>query len=185
MSATDGVAPPADLVEPRADIPDRSRPGAHDGRPPLARRERILLRLKDTADAPVVATTLALHHRCSPIGWRRLDWVETGRVRFDPVSGALRVTGLGVGDPHELHLPDPAGARLAAVIRERVAATVLASSRVALDNGATALVTARRRPDTAEVLWVVLLPDGADPTDPLTQSRTDEAIRALRINAFL
>jgi len=176
-------AGPADLdhAVPRT---GRTKPGAHDPRPPLARRERVLLRLRDTTDAPVVATTVALHHRCSPTGWRRLDWADTGRVRFDAVTGQLTVTALVAGEPHELNLPDPGGARLAAVIRERVAATVLASSRVPLDNGTTALVTARRRPDTAEVLWVVLLPDGVDPTDPMIQSRTDDAIRILRSTAL-
>jgi len=176
-----GSADPLDHTMTRT---ERTRPGAHEGRPPLARRERVLLRLRDSGDAPVVATTVALHHRCSPTGWRRLDWADTGRVRFDGGSGMLTVTALAAGEPHELTLPHPAGTRLAAVIRERVAATVLASSRVPLENGTTALVTARCRPDTAEVLWVVLLPDGVDPTDPAIQSRTDAAIRALRISAL-
>jgi hypothetical protein len=166
---------------------ERSRVAAHDGRPPLAHRERILLQLRDNAEAPVVATTGALHHRSSldgPGGWRRLGWADTGRVRFDADAGLLELTALGSGPAHRLGVAGRAGARLAAMIRERVAATVLATSRVPLDHGTSALVTARRRPDTAEIIWVVLLPGGADPTDPVTQARTDAAIRELCVTTL-
>jgi hypothetical protein len=74
---------------------------------------------------------------------------------------------------------------MGAIVKERVAALLIVGTRVLLDNGGTALVTARRRPGTAEVVWVVLLDENADPTDPGTHACVDSAIRELRTQAGL
>jgi hypothetical protein len=157
------------------------RAAEHTGRPPLVRRERILAQHRDAHGAAVVATTLAFCHRDrqAPDGWARLVWEEIGRVRLDP-GGTLELSSLRTDPPYRLVLEPATGARVAAVVRDRVAATVVASSRVPLDDRASALVTARRRPGTAELVWVVVLPDGADAADRGIATRVDAAIHDLR-----
>jgi hypothetical protein len=70
--------------------------------------------------------------------------------------------------------------RLPAVVRARVAATVLLSSRVALNGTGCAVVTARNRPGTSQVVWIVKLDDGVDQSDPTVQAEVDDAIHNLR-----
>jgi hypothetical protein len=78
--------------------------------------------------------------------------------------------------------------RLVDLARDRVAATLVVSRRIPVADGGTVLVTARRRPGSAVVTWVVFNgdgsrangsgPNGADPY--LVRAQVQEAIRSLR-----
>jgi hypothetical protein len=149
---------------------------AHRTRPPLLRGERVLVEERAEGSAPVVATNRALHHR-GPEGWRRVPWEETGRVRWDAQRHVLELATFS-GQPLELRLARPT--RLPSVARERVAATVLVTTRVELNGTGCAMVTARSRPGTSQVVWIVKLDDGVDQGDPAVQAEVDSAIHNLR-----
>jgi hypothetical protein len=149
---------------------------AHRTRPPLLRGERVLVEERAEGSTPVVATNRALHHR-GAAGWRRLPWEETGRIRWDAQRRTLELSTFG-GDPLVLRLA--VETRLPAMVRERVAATVLVSSRVELNSTGCAVVTARNRPGTSQVVWIVKLDDGVDHSDPSVQAEVDAAIHSLR-----
>ena len=125
-----------------------------------------------------MATTLAIYHRVDSAAWSRLGWEETGRLVWDARRGRLDLTGLASGGGLRVSLPR--GTRMVALVRERVASTLLASSRVRLTDELAALVLARRRPGSAEVVWVVAFDGDADPDDPEVQARVESAIRELR-----
>src|SRR5262249_54837279 len=120
--------------------------------------------------------TRALHHR-GPQGWQRMPWEETGRVRWDARQRLLELLSFS-GEPLNLRLSDRT--RLPAVARERGAATELVSSRMEIDGTGCAMVTARSRPGTTQVVWIVRLNDGVDHTDLAIQAAVDTAIRSLR-----
>jgi len=130
--------------------------------PPLARGERVLL----TTDG-VVATDRACYHAAPPDSgaeWARLGWEQI--VRADPYEHGLVLTAWAPGLPPRTVLTVHRAGRLLALARERVAATTLITTRVFVD-GEPARVTARRRPGTGEILWLVA---GASPT-PATLAR--------------
>lgn len=161
-----------------------SRVAAHGMRPPLARRERLLVKERDQAGAPVVATTVALYHRGdadAATGWHRMPWEELGRVRWDRRQRVLELTRFPGGPTRTLRLRLPGVSRIPDVVRERVAATELVGVPVPLGNGTTATVCARRRPMTSELVWVVMVADGVDPNGGDTRARIATAIRELRV----
>jgi hypothetical protein len=167
---------------------DAPRFAEHGLCPPLVPRERVLAAEPDASGAPVVATTLALYHR-EPSAedeiWRRLGLESIGRLRWDPDRGVLDLTSFAAGPVLRLTLQLKRGTRIGTIVKERVAAMLIVGTRVPLDNGGTALVTARRHPGGSEVIWVVLLDDNADPTDAATHACVDSAIRELRAHAGL
>ena len=168
---------------------DDSRTAAHGMQPPpMARHERLLLTERDQAGTPVVATTLALYHRSDPVGaggWHRMPWEELGRVRWDRLNRRLEVTRYPGGPSRTLRLRLAVTSRVPDVIRDRVGATELGGLPVALGNGTTATVAARRRPITSEIIWVVMLPDGCSPNDPGTRDVVSAAMRELRVQLGL
>jgi hypothetical protein len=167
--------------------------------PTLMRRERMLATEPDTSGVPVVATTFALYHRAeehrcedhpaadhrAADDWFRLALEDVGRLRWDAGSGVLDLTALTEGPASRLTLHLRRGTRIAPVVRERIAANQITGTRVPLHNGSTALVTARHRPSTAEVMWIVQVSADADPADPATEALIDAAIRKLRADTGL
>jgi hypothetical protein len=162
----------------RAAFNARSGP-AHRIRPPLQRGERVLLAERAEGSAPIVATTRALYHRGAD-GWQRWPWEETGRVHWDEARHTLQVTRYADGPPETVSVRLLPLTRIPALARERVAATILLSTRVDLKDSGQAVITARCRPGTSEAVWVVQLADGVDPADPEVQATVDTAIRDLR-----
>jgi hypothetical protein len=161
---------------------------AADGHPPLAGGERALATDRDAAGAQVLATTFAIYHRDSSSPedpWRRLEWAETRNVSWDRWRGTLRLTALIPGSASDMTLTLAPHTPIAALARERVAATVLASERVLLGGRDTAVLSARRRPGSAELTWVVVLNGDADPDDADVRARVSSAIRRLRAETGL
>jgi hypothetical protein len=160
----------------------------HGLRPPLTHRERVLAAEPDASGAPVVATTLALYHRDPSAEdelWRRLALESIGRLRWDPGRAVLDLTSFAPAPILRLKLQLRRGTRIGTIVKDRVAAIRIVGTRVSLDNGGTALITARRHPGGSEVIWVVVLDEDADPTDAATHACVDSAIRELRAHAGL
>jgi hypothetical protein len=156
------------------------RLGGLDARPPLAKGERVLAGMADTAGAPVVATTAAIYLGGESRAWRRLGWVELASVTWDPRRGILRLVGLTEDEVYQVRLGDVRRPRLVALVREQFDASVLVSVPVSLAGGRTATVVARRVPGSREVTWMVWLRDGADADDPHVRERVAGAIGYLR-----
>lgn len=124
----------------------------------LARGERALL----TAEG-VIATDRACYHDPGGEGeWTRLGWEQV--VRADPHDGGLVLTTWAPGLPARLVLAVPRPARLLAFARERVAWTTLLTTRIPLGDR-WAQATARRRPGTGELVWLVVHDTPLAPTD--------------------
>jgi hypothetical protein len=150
--------------------------------PPLARGERVLAAARDAAGTPVVATTFALYRRDDE-AWQRLGWEQAGRVSWDPRLRALRLTSLVPRGAPDLTVGFARRTPIVAVARERVAATMLVSERVALGNRASAVLTARRRPGSAQLTWLVAVDGGVDADGAELDGWVLAAIRRLRAEA--
>ncbi|HKT00173.1 MAG TPA: hypothetical protein VJT31_11635 [Rugosimonospora sp.] len=142
--------------------------------------ERVLHRDRDTGGGEVLVTDRAIHHRpADAAAWHRLGWEEIHRFRWTPERGLLTLTGLASA----LALRLPPGSRLPGIVQERTVATVLTASRVALPCGARARISARRRPDSGEIIWVAVFGPGVDPDDRTVQSQLGSIIHGLRTQA--
>lgn len=87
----------------------------------------------------------------------------------------------GAGRPaRNLRLRVDESGDLPAAIRDRVTASVVVSEVVAIGEGATARMVARRATDDAEIRWSVVFEAGADASDPLLQERARRALEDLR-----
>jgi hypothetical protein len=145
-------------------------------RPPLASGERVLAAEGDGEGGSVVATTLALYHQANGSPWSRLGWEETGRVSWDARRDLLDLTDLHLGRRLTLSLPRG----LVALVRERIGSTRLASARVSVIDGVTALVLVRRRPGSTDLVWVVAYDGEVDADDPRVRAGVVAAMRRLR-----
>ncbi|MGQ0837265.1 hypothetical protein [Actinokineospora sp.] len=155
------------MVLPAA-IAGRLRPAA---RPELARGERVLA--ESGGPSAVVASTCALYLRRDDL-WSRLGWEEIDQVSGPSDAGEVTVTGL---DGAVFRLDGPGS--LPGVIRDRVAAAVVATIPVALDRGG-AVITVRGRPGSDELVWSVRLSADLAPADPEVRAWVDAAIRGMR-----
>jgi len=144
--------------------------------PPLDDGERVLATEGDGNGGSVVATTLAIYHRANGSAWSRMGWEETGRMSWDARHDRLDLTDLAVR--LRLTLCVPRG--LVALVRERIGSTLLVSSRVAVTDDVTALVVARRRPGSSDLVWVVALDRDVDEEDPRVRAGVAAAIHRLR-----
>jgi hypothetical protein len=159
--------------------PHRHPSGRHrPARPDLAAGERVLAAEGDGDGGSVVATTLALYHRANGSPWSRLGWEETGRVSWDARHDRLDVSDLAVRRRLTLSLPPV----MVALVRERVASTWLASRRLAVTDRVTALVMARRRPGSSDLVWVVALDGEVDGDEPTVRAGVLAAIHRLRVD---
>jgi hypothetical protein len=70
-------------------------------------------------------------------------------------------------------------ARLLAFARERVAATRVVLTRIAVD-GRELWVDGRRQPMTDRIHWLVRLDDALDAGDPALPDKIDRALESLR-----
>jgi hypothetical protein len=145
-------------------------------RPMLLAGERVLATESNGAGPSVVATTLGLLHGVDG-AWDRLPWEEIGRVAWDGQAGALTMSRLVHPEVGDLRVTLPRRSPLVALVHERVTASVLATVRIPLPDGRVGVLAGRRRPGTAEVFWVVALPDGVDPDQSDVAARVAAAIR--------
>lgn len=124
----------------------------------LDKGERILTAAHDPAGAcALVATERALYHRDDRNHWRRQGWERVSAVDWDAAGRRLVFTGLtdlGLGPQRgDLALRDRGC--LVELAGERITHTRLGRWPLMLPGGEPAVVEARRRPVTGELLWLV------------------------------
>jgi len=126
----------------------------------LGKAERILTVARDPAGAyALVATERALYHRDGGNGWRRQGWERVAAVNWDAVGRRLVFTGLtdiGLGPQRSVLALRDRGC-LVELASERITHTRLGRWPLMLPGGEPAIVEARRRPVTGELLWLVHL----------------------------
>jgi len=126
----------------------------------LGKGERVLTVARDPADAcALVATERALYHRGDGgrDDWRRQGWERVSAVSWDAVGHLIVITGLtdiGLG-PQRVALALRDHGRLVELACERITHTRLGRWPLMLPGGEPAVVEARRRPVTGELLWLV------------------------------
>ena len=145
----------------------------------------------------VIATDRALYHRvlrggARADGWARLGWEQIARVGWDATTGQLIITSAVLADAV---LADPvlAGAgpaRIAVPLRQRgiipevamehVTHTRLGRWQLLAGGARCAVIEARRRPATGELLWSVTYSgNGRGPAGPDLRARAERAVARL------
>jgi hypothetical protein len=126
----------------------------------LGKGERVLAVARDPGDAcALVATERALYHRGDGDDWRRQGWERVSAVDWDAAGHRLVLTGLsgaGLGPQRSVLALGDRG-RLLELASERIAHTRLGRCPLMLPGGEPAIVEARRRPVTGELLWLIHL----------------------------
>ncbi len=149
--------------------------------------DRPLVWAADDAGGWVVGTRDRLHLVDSDLhdeswGWEtvhRADWdQEASELSVEPVQDyAARVVR------HVRRVPEPGD--LAALVRERVTATVVVQQRVQVTAKRGFRVIGRRPPTGGEVVWAFELDPGLDPDDPLVREATRSALAEARASVGL
>lgn len=125
----------------------------------LDKGERVLAAGRDAAGGcALAATDRALYHRDGS-QWRRHGWERVSAVAWDAASGRLVftcLTDLGLG-PWRGALALRDRGRLVELAGERITHTRLGRWPLVLPGGEPAVVEARRRPVTGELIWLVHL----------------------------
>lgn len=136
----------------------RGLPAELRARLALDRGERVLTVARDPADAcALVATERALYHRDDANAWWRQGWERVSAVDWDAADRRLVFTGLtdiGLG-PRRNVVPLRERGCLVELASERITHSRLGSWPLMLPGGEPAMVEARRRPATGELLWLV------------------------------
>lgn len=133
----------------------------------------------------LVATDRALYYRpchgTQANGWSRLGWEEVAEVGWDAVAGQLIVIGVagqaGAG-PARVLVPLRRRGSVPELALERVNHTRLGRWQLVAGGTRRAVIEARRRPVTGELVWSVTC-DGHRPADQDLRARADRAIARL------
>jgi hypothetical protein len=142
----------------------------------LLPNERVLA--KGWAEAkPLMVTDRAFYWGLRSAS-TRIGWEQIARADWDPESHTLTILGLLPGVPRKLTfaLDSP---ELAPLVADRVAASHALTTRVELDGHGSALVVARRKPGTEELVWLVSLAAGTSPHAPGVATAVDRALAEL------
>jgi hypothetical protein len=162
----------------------RNRQSAANGAgAPIGPAERVLTTGHDLAGSLVVATSAALYvqDRGGPgRTWSRRGWEDVDVVRWHDRDQVLALTGVQPGGMWREELVLASRSALVDVACERVAATLLACTSVRLGDQPCARVTARRQPGSGKVVWIVVLNEAADITNPAIRATVEAAIAALQ-----
>jgi hypothetical protein len=150
----------------------------------VRRGERVLGVARDhDGECAAIATRSALYHRPSgDEAWQRTGWAAVDHVRWHADTGILAATGLlANGMPvAAVRLADPAG--LPQIAHDLITATTITSTTIHLAGHHGAVITARRHPDTDDLVWAVRLDQGLEPDDPTVQAEIDAAIHTIRLD---
>lgn len=141
--------------------------------------ERVLIRVRRPRGTGVVATDRALYWQPPPGGWARLGWEQISRVERDRSDGGVVVIGLATDVAQRTVLPIQNHRRFLALAHERIAATRVIVTRLAID-GRELMVEGRRQPASGRLHWFVSLVDGVDLQDPGLPAKLDQALADLR-----
>jgi hypothetical protein len=155
---------------------------------PIRPGERVLVLDQGPAGSLIAATAAAVYARTegeAGRAWYRLGWDEVIRARWDDRRSALVLVGAGPSGMWRQELALDRRSALVDLARERVTATLLASSLVREGDRVVAVVLARRQPGSGRVRWTTLLAE-ASPTDQQAiRARAAAAIADLRAQTGL
>jgi hypothetical protein len=146
---------------------------------PIRPGERVLILDRSPAGALVAATAAAVYVSAPARGWCRLGWEEVTRAGWDDRRCVLVLFGAGPAGlwRQEVVLNPRSG--LVELATERVSATLLASAMVWHEDRVCAVVMARRRPRSGEVIWVTLLNQGVDTENQAIRAKAAATIADL------
>ena len=146
-------------------------------------------------DWALVATDRALYYRpgreTQAAGWSRLGWEEVAEVGWDAAAGQLIVigaagpAGAGPGSrPARVLVPLRRRGSVPELALERVTHTRLGRWQLRVGGTRRAVIEARRRPGTGELVWSVTcdghaVGDGDGTVDQALRARADRAIARL------
>lgn len=150
---------------------------------PIGVAERVLTTDRDLAGSLVAATRAAIYYqdRDGPgRPWSRRGWEDVHGVAWDDRRCVLTLTGMRPGGTWRKELVLPAHTTLVELARERLTATLLATTVVRLGDQICAWVTARRQPGSGKVIWVVVLNGAGGTRDPAIRARVAAAIADLQ-----
>lgn len=141
--------------------------------------ERVLAVAADAAGRYVVATDRDLVLQRYPPHYSRIGWEVVDKAVFD--EDALRLTlHTGDGDIARLRIPITAPGHLPEVVRERVTASIVVSTHVALRGQRGVRVTARRRPDEDALSWWGSIDEALEPADDGLRWEASQAVSRVR-----
>jgi hypothetical protein len=168
---------------------DRGVDAAIEAKLEFERGERVLAADRDSGGQyAVVATDRALYHRADCFGagadgWARLGWEQIARVGWAAAAGQLILTGAAsVGAaPARIVVPLRQRGMIPELAMERVTHTRLGRWHLVVGGTSRAVIEARRRPATGELLWWVTYGgNGLDPAGPDVRARAEQAVARLR-----
>lgn len=145
----------------------------------LPRGERVLVRVGRAYGAGVVATDRAMYWQPAGAAWLRLGWEQISRVEEGRAGTGLVVIGFAGGTARRTVLPLQGDRRLLALAHERIAATRIIVTHLAID-GRELPVEGRREPVGGAIHWFVRLADGMDTQDPGLPGKLNRALADLR-----
>ncbi len=153
-----------------------ARPGVDPDGPVLEPGERMLASAAGPGGS-VVATDRAL---LFPAGGdvRRVPWHTLATALWEDEESTLVLVELAGDAVTRIVLEEPR--RVPEVVRERVTASIVMSSHVALVGSAGVWIMARRRPGTDEPLWQLRFDAEVPQDDPGIRARAEEAVAELR-----
>jgi hypothetical protein len=142
--------------------------------------ERLLAWGTLVDDTVVACTDLAIHVP----GEGRIPWDAVVRGAWSQEFLDLVVQDAPGARGRQLRLRFAEPGQVPGVFRERVQWTVVASHQADLQHPdgsmGTAMLNARRSPQSGEVRWAVVFGAGIDPSDPGWRSAADRALADLR-----
>jgi hypothetical protein len=155
---------------------------------PIRPGERVLVLDQGPAGSLIAATAAAVYARTqgeAGRAWYRLGWDEVIRARWDDRRSALVLVGAGPSGMWRRELALDRRSALVDLARERVSATLLASSLVRDGDRVVAVVLARRQPGSGAVRWITLLAEASRPDQQAIRARAAAAIAGLRAQTGL
>lgn len=147
---------------------------------PLEPGERVLVVARHGGSVAAVATTRALFHRSAGDGGEfvRTPFVSVLGARWLPETTTLVLELVEQREPVFVELDDPG--LLPETVRERVQASIVVTSRVAVQGRRGITVGGRRQPDgEGPMSWQVSYDAGLDPQDPRVEEVVQVTLRRL------
>jgi hypothetical protein len=145
----------------------------------LDRGERVLAQAETRDDTFVVATDKALHLPRGD-GYTRVPWERVEQAGWR--EGVLHVYDT---DRTEYQVPLPHGGSVPETVRERVTATIVASTQVPLNGGGNVRIVCRRAPGGGDMRWSLVYDKGLDPDDPAVRAEARRQLAEFRAQTGL
>lgn len=138
--------------------------------------ERVLARAEFDG-GEVVVTDVALLVRLAD-GERRWPWEALATATWDDDARTLAVVPMGEREAVSVTIEEPG--LVPETVRERLTASVVVTTHVALTGSAGVRVLGRRLPGRDDLLWQLRFDAGVDPSDPGVRAKAEQALAEVR-----